>query len=57
MQTVKVRDTQGLDKILGQDGGQTRHQTRPRCVRGSPNLEIAEDGTPIDELSGFCKVL
>ena len=56
MQTIKVRDTQGFDKILGQDGGQTRHQTRSRRSRSSSNLEIAKNGTPIDELPGFCKL-
>ena len=44
-------------KKLGQDGGQTRHQTRSRRSRSSSNLEIAKNGTPIDELPGFCKLL
>ena len=57
VQTIKVRDTQGFDKILGQDGGQTRHQTRSIRSRSSSNLEIAKNGTPIDELPGFCKLL
>ena len=57
MQTVKVRDTQGLDKILGKDGGQTRHQTRPRCSRSVSALKIAKNGTSVDELPGFCEIL
>ena len=54
---AKVRDTQGLDKILGQDGGQARHQTRSKCSKSSSNLEIAKNGTPIDELPEFCEIL
>ena len=42
VQTVKVRDTQGLDKIPGNDGGQTRHQ-RPRCSGSGSDLEIAKN--------------
>ena len=57
LQTFKVQDTQRFEKILGQDGGQTRHQTRSRCSRSSSNLEIAKNGTTIDELPGFCKLL
>ena len=52
-----MRDTQGFDKILGQDGGQARHQTRSRCSRSSSNLEIAKNGTPIDDLPGFSELL
>ena len=48
---------QGFDKILGQDGGQARHQTRSRCSRSSSKLEIAKNGTQIDELPGFCELL
>ena len=57
VQTIKVRDTQGFDKILGNDGGQARHQTRSRCSRSSYNLEIAKNGAPVDELPGFCELL
>ena len=57
VQTIKVRDTQGLDQILGKDGGQTWHQTRPRCSRSGSDLEIAKNGTSIDELPGFCELL
>ena len=57
VQTIKVRDTQGLDKILGKDGGQTRHQTRPRCSRSGSGLEIAKNGSTVDELPGFCELL
>ena len=57
VQTVKVQDTQGLDQILGKDGGQAWHQTRPRCSRSGSDLEIAKDGTSIDELPGFCELL
>ena len=57
VQTVKRRDTQGLNQILGKDGGQTWHQTRPRCSRSGSDLEIAKDGTSIDELPGFCELL
>ena len=57
VQTVKVRDTQGLDQILGKDGGQAWHQTTPRCSRSGSDLEIAKDGTSIDELPGFCELL
>ena len=56
VQTIKVRDTQGLDQILGKDGGQTWHQTRPRCSRTGSDLEIAKNGTSIDELPGFCEL-
>ena len=52
-----MRNTQGFDKTLGQDGGEARHQTRSRCSRSSSNLEIAKNGTPIDELPGFCELL
>ena len=54
---VKVRDTEGFDKILGQDGGQARHQTGSRCSRSSSNLEIAKNRTQVDELPGFCELL
>ena len=57
MQAVKVRDTQGLYQTLGKDGGQAWHQTRPRCSRSGSDLEIAKDGTSIDELPGFCELL
>ena len=57
VQTIKVRDAQGFDKILGEDGGQARHQTRSRCSWSSSNLEIAKNGTPADELPGFCELL
>ena len=57
MQTIKVRDTQGLDKISGKDGGQTRHQTRPRYNRSGSDLKIAKNGTSVDELPGFCELL
>ena len=57
VQTVKVRDTQGLNQILGEDGGQAWHQTRPRCSRSGSDLEIAKDGTSIDELPGFRELL
>ena len=57
VQTVKVRDTQGLDQILGKDGGQAWHQTRPRCSRSGSDMEIAKDGTSIDEFPGFCELL
>ena len=57
VQTIKVRDTQGLDKILGKDDEQTRHQTRPRCSRSGSELEIAKNGTSVDELPGFCELL
>ena len=57
VQTIKVRDTQGLDQILGKDGGQAWHQTRLRCSRSGSDLEIAKDGTSIDELPGFCELL
>ena len=52
-----MRDTQGFDKILGQNGGQARHQTGSRCSGSSSNLEIAKNGTPGDELPGFCELL
>ena len=52
-----MRDTQGFNKILGQNGGQALHQTRSRCSRSSSNLGIAKNGTPIDELHGFCELL
>ena len=52
-----MRDTQGFDKILGQDGGQARHQTGSRCSRSSSNLEIAKNGTPVDELPGLRELL
>ena len=52
-----MRDTQGFDKILGQDGGQARHQTGSRCSRSSSNLEIAKNGTPVDEIPGLCELL
>ena len=57
VQAVKVRDTQGPDQILGKDGGQAWHQTRSRCSRSGSDLEIAKDGTSIDELPGFCELL
>ena len=57
VQTIKVRYSQGFDKILGEDGGQARHQTRSRCSRSSSNLEIAKNGTPVDEFPGFCELL
>ena len=57
VQTIKVRDTQGFDKIPGQDGGQARHQTESRRSRSSSNLEVAKNGTPVDELPGFCELL
>ena len=57
VQTVKVRDTQGLDQILWKDGGQACHQTRPRCSKSGSELKIAKDGTSIDELPGFCELL
>ena len=57
VQTIKVRDTQGSDKILGMDGGHARHQTRSRYSRSNFNLEIAKNGTPVDELPGFCELL
>ena len=57
VQTVKVRDTQGLDQILGKNGGQAWHQTRSICSRSGSDLEIAKDGTSIDELPGFCELL
>ena len=57
VQTIKVRDTQGFDKILEQDGGQARHQTGSRCSRSSSIWEIAKNGTPVDELTGFCELL
>ena len=57
VQIIKVRDTQGFDKILGQDGGQARHQTGSRRSRSSSNLEVAKNGTPVDELLGFCELL
>ena len=47
VQTVKVRDTQGFNQVLGKDGGQAWHQTRPRCSRSGSDLEIAKDGTSI----------
>ena len=53
VQTVKVRDTQGLNQILGEDGGQAWHQTTTRCSGSGSDLEIAKDGTSIDELPGF----
>ena len=52
-----MRDTQGLYQILVKDGGQLWHQTRPRCSRSGSDLEIAKDGTSIDELPGFCELL
>ena len=52
-----MRDTQGFDKILGQYGGQARHQTGSRCSGSSSNLEIAKNGTPVDELPGFRELL
>ena len=57
VQTVKVRDTQGLNQILREDGGQAWHQTRPRCRGSGSDLEIAKDGTSIDELPGFRELL
>ena len=57
VQTIIVRDTQGFDKILGEDGGQARHQTRSRCSRSGSDLEIAKNGTSTDELLGFCELL
>ena len=57
VQAVKVRDTQGLNQKLGEDGGQPWHQTRPRCSRSGSGLKIAKDGTSIDELPGFRKLL
>ena len=50
-------DTQGFDKILGQNGGQARHQTGSRCSGSGFNLEIAKNGTSADELPGFCELL
>ena len=44
-------------QILGKDRGQAWHQTRPRCSRSGSDLEIAKDGTSIDELPGFCELL
>ena len=55
VQTVK--DTQGFNQILGKDGGQAWHQTRPRCSRSGFDLEIAKDRTSIDELPGFRELL
>ena len=52
-----MRDTQGFDKILGQNGGQVWHQTGSRCIGSSSNLEIAKNGTSVDELPGFCELL
>ena len=57
VQTVKMLDTQGFDKILGQNGGQARHQTGSRCSGSSSNLEIAKNGTSVDEFRGFCELL
>ena len=57
VQAVKVRDTQGPDQIFGKDGGQASHQTRSRCSRSGSDLEIAKDGTSIDELPSFCELL
>ena len=57
MQTVKVRDTQGFNQILGKDGAQAWYQTRPRCSGSGSDLEIAKDGTSIDELPGFRELL
>ena len=50
---VKVRDTEGFDKILGQDGGQARHQTGSRCSRSSSNLEIAKNRHKLMSFLGF----
>ena len=50
-------DTQGFNKILGQNGGQAWHQTGSRCSGSSSNLEIAKNGTSFDELPGFCELL
>ena len=55
MQTVKVQDTLGLNQILGEDGGQAWHQTRPRCSGSGSDLEIA--GPSIDELPRFRELL
>ena len=57
VQTVEVRDTQGLNQILWKDGGQAWHQTRARCSRSGSDWEIAKDGTSIDELPGFRELL
>ena len=57
VQTVKVRDTQGFNKLLGQNGGQAWHQTGSRCSGSSSNLENAKNGTSVDELPGFCELL
>ena len=52
-----MRDTQGLNQIIGEDGGQAWHQTRPRCSGSGSDLEIAKDGTSIYELPGFRELL
>ena len=52
-----MRDTQGFDKIIGQNGGQAWHQTGSRCSESSSNLEIAKNGTSVDELPAFCELL
>ena len=57
VQTIKVGDTQVFDELLGKDGGHARNQTRSRCSRSSSNVEIAKNGTPVDELPGFCELL
>ena len=57
MHDTQVRDPQGLNQILGEDGGQAWHQTRPRCSRSGSDLEIAKDETLIDELPVFRELL
>ena len=44
-------------KIIGQNGGQARHQTGSRCSGSNSYLKIAKNGTSVDELPGFCELL
>ena len=44
-------------KYLGRMVDRHGNQVRSRRSRSSSNLEIAKNGTPIDELPGFCKLL
>ena len=56
-QALEMRDSEGLDKIPGEDDRKTWHTTGPRCGRSGADLEVAKKLTSADELYWFRQIL
>ena len=57
MQTIEIRDPEGLNQISSRNGGQAWWEAGPGSSRGCADMEGSQNGQTTHELPRVCQLL